>query len=85
MKIAKGIVENTCSNWNELGVSTPPLFPHAFLTTHPNRSRYLSFINDYLRDEILRIDEFALGNQIMPRELNELLSVFITFFQSNTL
>ncbi|CAN7494274.1 hypothetical protein LJR153_003435 [Paenibacillus sp. LjRoot153] len=44
VKIAKGTVENTCSIWNELGESTPPLFPHAFLTTNPKISRFLSFI-----------------------------------------
>ncbi|CAN7413820.1 hypothetical protein LJR056_002616 [Paenibacillus sp. LjRoot56] len=46
MKIAKGTVENTCIIWNELGELASPLFPHAFLTTDPNLSRYLSFIND---------------------------------------
>ncbi|WP_436236256.1 hypothetical protein [Paenibacillus sp. LjRoot153] len=44
MKITKGIVENTCSIWNELGELASPLFPHAFLTTRPNISRSLSFI-----------------------------------------
>ncbi|MFC3846870.1 hypothetical protein ACYEXS_36375, partial [Paenibacillus sp. MAH-36] len=59
VKIAKGTVENTCSNWNELGDSTPPLFPHALLTKHPKYISLLFIQHRNLKDEILRIDELA--------------------------
>ncbi|CAN7746289.1 hypothetical protein [Paenibacillus sp. LjRoot56] len=59
VKIATGNVENTCSIWNELGNSTTPLFPHAYLTKRHNTYHYLFFHHRYLVDEILRIDELA--------------------------